>query len=149
MGVSAIILRTMNFAPSFFRRAPQVPRLALSLRRLAREVDAAWPDRETSSDGWIGDAAHLSRQSDHNPDSRFIVHALDVTAAGIRPRALVARAIKHPATEYVIWNERIWSRRYDFDPRGYDGPDPHVSHVHISIKHTRAAEGNRTRWLGT
>lgn len=137
----------MPFERSFFRRSPHVPRLALSLRRLAREVDDAWPHRATSSDGWIGDAAHAARASDHNPDRAGIVHALDITADGVDPHVLVSRVCRHAATEYVIFDGQIRSRRYDFAPRPYDGPDPHTSHVHVSIKHDHRAEHNRTGWL--
>lgn len=137
----------MGFAPSFFTRSPRVPRLALSLRRLAREIDDAWPDRRTSSDGWIGDQAHAARQSDHNPDKSGIVHALDVTSDGVNTPLLIRRIVKHSATEYVIHDGLIWSRRFDMSPRAYDGPDPHTSHVHVSIKHDRRAESNRQTWL--
>jgi len=137
----------MPFEPSFFTRAPATPRLVLSLRRLAREIDHAWPDRATSSDGWIGDASHASRVSDHNPDRNGLVHALDVTAAGVNTPVLINRVTRHPATEYVIHDGMIWSRRFDMKPREYEGPDPHTSHVHVSVRHTRTAERNRTTWL--
>lgn len=137
----------MGFARSFFTRSPETPRLALSLRRLAREVDHAWPNRHTSSDGWIGDSAHASRASDHNPDRRGIVHALDITSAGVDLPILIARVCRHAATEYVISDGEIRSRRHGFYPRPYDGPDPHTSHVHVSIGHTHQAESNRTTWL--
>lgn len=136
----------MPFGASFFRRAPGVPRLALSLRRLAREIDGRWPDRSTSADGWIGDAAHRIRQSDHNPDRSGLVHALDVTCHGIQPALLVRRACLHPATEYVIWDRRIWSRSHDFEERPYEGSNPHESHVHVSVTRSRRAEGNRRSW---
>jgi hypothetical protein len=42
--------------------------LAPSLVALRAELDAKWPRRDRSSDGWIGDAAHSSRASQHNPD---------------------------------------------------------------------------------
>jgi len=64
-------------------------RLAPSLKQLRTEVDVAWPMRSKRSDGWIGDAAHLARTSDHNPDADGIVHALDITAEGINVRRLV------------------------------------------------------------
>jgi hypothetical protein len=35
---------------------------------LRAQVNKRWPTREKASDGWIGDRAHASRKSDHNPD---------------------------------------------------------------------------------
>lgn len=137
----------MGFAPSFFRRAPARPRLARSLRHLAREVDERWPDRPTASDGWIGDDPHSQRVSDHNPDSDGIVHALDVTCRGATAGAIIGAALAHPSTHYVIHAGSIWSRRLDFSPRPYTGPDPHSTHVHVSIRHSNRAERSRARWL--
>lgn len=127
--------------------APVRPRLALSLRILGREVDQAWPDRDRTSDGWIGDEAHQQRESDHNPGADGIVHAIDVTAKGIDPYDLVVAAVVHPATSYVIYRGRIWSRSHQFIGRTYTGTDKHRSHVHISILHTSPAKGTHRRWL--
>ena len=38
------------------------------LVKLRSEFNAIAPDRDKSSDGSIGDAAHQDSQSDHNPD---------------------------------------------------------------------------------
>jgi hypothetical protein len=123
------------------------PRLVPSLRRLRREIDRRWPDRERDSDGWIGDAAHAVRPSDHNPDERGRVHAIDITSDGVDCRYLVWRAIAHPSTEYVIWSNTIWSRSHDFWPRAYYGPNPHLRHMHVSVSHTPRGRRNRRRWL--
>lgn len=128
-------------------RAPTTPRLALSLRRLGDEVDARWPDRSRASDGWIGDQAHRQRFSDHNPDRHGVVHAIDITSAGIDVDELVAAAIAHPATHYVISRGQIWQRINHWQPREYEGTDPHRSHVHVSLMLTTAAERNRIHWL--
>ncbi len=138
----------MPFPESFFRRSPGVPRLAHCLRTLAAEIDAQWPDRETSHDGWIGDRAHASRVSDHNPDRRGVVHALDVTSAGIDPSALVTWAITHPATAYVIFDGQIWSPPRRLSPSVYTGSNPHSQHLHIACRYTRRAERSDLRWLG-
>lgn len=133
--------------PPYGPSAPATPRLALSLRTLFEQVDHLWPHRTKTSDGWIGDAAHLARVSDHNPDARGLVHAIDVTAARIEPWVLVVAACVHPATNYVIFERRIFSRSHQFRGRYYDGADSHHRHVHVSILHTRAAETSRRDWL--
>jgi hypothetical protein len=45
---------------------------------LRGQVNKRWPDRDKRSDGAKGDAAHADRVSDHNPDSKGLVHALDI-----------------------------------------------------------------------
>ena len=45
---------------------------------LQAQVNKRWPNRDKASDGVKGDAAHAARTSDHNPDSRGYVHAMDI-----------------------------------------------------------------------
>lgn len=126
--------------------SPPPPRLARSLRVLWATVDECWPDRSKAVDGWIGDANHAGRISDHNPDSRGIVHALDITSAGIDAWPLVIACCVHPSTRYVIFRGRIFSSTYGFAGRTYTGQDPHHTHVHVSIRHTLLAEQSRRPW---
>lgn len=140
------MLPGVSFEPSFFREAPHKPRLALSLRLLARAVDQRWPTRGTASDGWLGDAAHAARKSDHNPDDHGIVRALDVTRRGIDPRQLITACLNHPSTSYVIFDHTIWSREHDFEPRPYHGTDAHLTHVHVSIRPGDTASASRQGW---
>jgi hypothetical protein len=135
------------FDRTYFRRAPQTPRLVASLRRLARAVDEQWPTRATTSDGWIGDAAHRQRVSDHNPDEQGRVHALDITARGIQPMAVVNAARDHPSTHYVIFNRQIWSRLTEMSARPYEGKDPHTSHVHVSVAQTPRGRLDPAPWV--
>jgi hypothetical protein len=121
--------------------------LAPSLVNLRSEVNRRWPKRSKSSDGWLGDTAHKNRKSEHNPDSKGCVHAIDITAQGIDPRVLISSAIKHPSTWYVIYNGVIYSRTYGFKPKKYTGSNPHKTHIHVSIELTTAAEKSKVRWL--
>jgi peptidoglycan hydrolase-like protein with peptidoglycan-binding domain len=61
-------------------------------------------------------------------------------------RIQVRAAIRHPTTQYVIFNRTIWSRTHTFQPRRYTGTDPHTGHVHISGRHGSAFENNRSAW---
>ena len=121
--------------------------LAQSLVNLRNEVNARWPNRSKASDGWIGDVKHQATTSDHNPDSRGIVHAIDITASGVEMAAIIAALKKHPSVNYFIHKGQIWERSRGFVPRKYTGPDPHLHHIHISILHGVAAENNATPWL--
>lgn len=121
--------------------------LAPALDRLRDEVNAKWPDRSKASDGWIGDAAHSSRTSDHNPNSRGSVNAMDVTAAGIDTDVLIAAAKKHPSVRYIIFNRRIMNRDIgNFRSRPYSGSNPHTKHVHISLYQRSTAEKDPRSW---
>lgn len=126
-----------------------MPYLAPSLDNLRDEVDKRWPNRSKASDGWIGDPAHASRPSDHNPNGRGSVNALDITSRGIDVPALIRAAIKHPSTNYVISRGLIYSRSRGFKPVTYTGSNPHTTHVHVSIVQTRAAEWDNARWFVT
>ena len=57
--------------------------LAPSLAQLRREINARWPNRDKSTDGSVGDLSHAARASDHNPNSRRSVNAIDIDEDGI------------------------------------------------------------------
>lgn len=121
--------------------------LAPSLVRFRREIDQRWPGRSKASDGWLGDAAHAARVSDHNPDAKGEVHAIDVTKDGVDVAAVLKAAIGNPAVWYVIHDGHIWSRTYGWRKKVYNGPNPHRHHIHISIRHDASAEGWAGSWL--
>lgn len=121
--------------------------LAKSLVNLRAEIDARWPSRDRRTDGWIGDADHQTRVSDHNPDSRGIVHAIDVDHDGIDPNAVISACARMDRpTAYVIYNRWIYSRSRDFEPRAYSGTNPHTNHLHISINHGASWEADTWHW---
>lgn len=113
-------------------------RLANSLVRLRDQVNAAYPNRSKASDGWIGDAAHASTPSDHNPNSQGVVNALDLThspATGFDAHALAERlrVNRHPNLRYIISNSRIASAGTGWNWKAYSGSNPHSKHIHISV----------------
>src|SRR5690606_456375 len=114
-------------------------RLAKAIEDLRREVNARWPNRDKTSDGTIGDAAHAGRHSDHNPWLNNTVRAVDSDVDGVDAAWLAEHIRKLGAAGdkrlrkggYVIFNRRItktdwpgWSV--------YNGSNPRTKHVHIS-----------------
>lgn len=127
-------------------------RLALSLAALRSQINAAWPKRSKISDGWIGDKAHASRKSDHNP-LNGVVHALDIThdpANGPDGWALANAllATKDKRISYIISNGKIAAGRGGPNPwvwRKYLGENPHTHHMHISAVEGPIADDS-TAW---
>lgn len=132
-------------------------RLAKSLIVLYDQVRAAAPNAETSSDGSIGDAAHASRASDHNPGGANgrtpgIVRAIDIThdpRDGLDTYALAEhlRKSKNPKILNVISNGRIFSSETSpWQWRTYNGSNPHNHHVHIAVVDDKALYDNEAAW---
>lgn len=125
------------------------PYLATSLATFRATINEQFPNRDKSSDGWIGDAAHAKRKSEHNPDAKGCVHAIDVDiddgdAGRDLRREILSACIGHKAVWYVISNGIIYSRTHGWKARKYTGDNPHTAHVHISILLTESAEKDTT-----
>lgn len=123
--------------------------LAPSLVKLREQVNTRWPNREKTSDGWIGDTSHQARKSDHNPDwdADGIVRAIDVDKDGINVDELLAAVVGDARVAYVIWNRHIWTHAAGWQP--YSGTNAHTAHIHVSIRHTSAAAAGGAWNLGT
>jgi hypothetical protein len=123
------------------------PYEAPSLVRLKKAIDARWPGRDHTSDGWIGDEAHQQRKSDHNPDPvTGVVRARDIDRDGIHVPTVLAAVFIHPTTRYVIHARKIWHHDNRFKPKTYTGANHHDKHIHDSIEHTKAAENSSVPW---
>lgn len=121
--------------------------LAPSLVRLRAEINAAHPNRDKASDGWIGDPAHAGRVSDHNPDSiTGVVRALDIDKDGMDPAEYRRVVLSDHRTEYFIQFGLIYSRRDGFRARIYTGPNRHDAHGHVSIRHGYQWEQDTAPW---
>jgi len=114
-------------------------RLAGSLVTLLAHVNAIAPRRSEASDGDIGNAEHAARASDHNPNDRGVVTAIDITHdsdngcdGSIITEAL--RVSRNPRIKYVIFNRRIFSATVSpWMWRPYSGQNPHTKHFHVSV----------------
>lgn len=133
--------------------------LAPSLVQLRAEVNAAFPKRDKSSDGWIGDPSHAARASGHNPcwtcggDLNGIVRAIDIDVDDGDPgrdlrRMLLNELIGDPRIWYVISNGIIYSRSYGWQARTYTGKNGHFSHLHGEILSTHTAAYDTSKWFG-
>lgn len=137
-------------------------RLCASLALLREEVNTRFPGRDKASDGWIGDAAHATRVSDHNPwvkDDRGVgvVRALDVdsghgsdTRGGLLLADHLVRLARtgHPALGggYVISDRRIASATSAWAWRSYSGSNPHISHTHVSVSLDQSGYDSPRTW---
>jgi hypothetical protein len=139
-------------------------RLAKCIPPLVEEVDERSPHRSKISDGTIGNAAHQSRDSDHNPwvkDGNVgVVTAVDIThdpANGFDSYAFAewlrkrCKAGDENRVKYVISNRRIASATVKpgypaWTWRPYDGENPHTHHVHVSVRSEKKYYDNAGPW---
>lgn len=133
-------------------------RTAHAIDVLRSEINLRWPDRSKVSDGTIGDAAHASRNSDHNPwvqvNGVGVVRAIDITADGIDPGAYAEhlRALGKAGDPrlvpggYVIWNKQIASERQGWAWRPYTGANGHTRHIHLSLSTKPSGFDSRASW---
>lgn len=108
-------------------------RLAKSIERLESEIEEHYPGTTV----WdIGDEAHRSTWSDHNPNECCdVVCAADVKGdGGIDLAAFVRHLIAdpHPNLRYVIFNHKIYERANGFKAKAYSGTSGHEEHAHVS-----------------
>lgn len=128
-----------------------MPRLAKSLVKLRNEINELFPSRKKSSDGWISDAAHRARKSEHNPDADGVVRAIDLThdpKSGADMHIIADYLVrhKHPALWYMIFNGRIASSKNNFKWLHYAGVNPHNKHMHVSVK-GKPFYDNESEWF--
>lgn len=112
--------------------------LVPALVTLRSQFNMTFPHRSKRSDGWIGDPAHASRFSYHNPDRNGWVHALDIThdpANGVDIDRITDELVASRDNRIleIIANDLYWNHK---DPRWveYYGSNEHRQHFHISAK---------------
>lgn len=120
--------------------------VAPAARAALAQANALWPDRNRASDGLIGDAAHRSRRSWHNPsrpdgtpDPDGMVYAFDLThdpAHGCDAHILVTEAVarRDPRVMEAISRGEIWTKARAAEGwRSYRGSNPHDKHAHVTV----------------
>jgi len=121
------------------------PQLSKAASQLREQCDDSFPDRERTSDGWIGDTRHAARKSDHNPDAQGSVRAIDVdrdlNGKGRKPDVMpdlvdqirLAAKSGNKRISYIIFDGKIASSKKAWAWRPYDGINKHNHHAHISF----------------
>jgi len=121
------------------------PRLSKSAIQLREQIDDAFPGRDRTSDGWIGDTRHAARKSDHNPDAQGWVRAIDIdrdlNGKGRKPDLMpdlvdqirLAAKSGDKRVSYIIFDGKIASSKKAWAWRPYDGINKHNHHAHISF----------------
>ena len=125
--------------------------LAKSLEQLRKQVNAAFPNRDKSSDGSVGDLKHSQRKSDHNPNPAGAVTAIDIDRDfndGHDARELVnaLQASKDKRLKYLIFERKITVKGDITQWKPYTGVNAHNHHVHISVSANPALYDDVTEW---
>jgi hypothetical protein len=141
--------------------------LTRGLTAFLAEVNEVFPGRDKTSDGTIGDQAHSSGVSGHNPDrtgnaeyrdgdSKDEVRAIDIDRDLVPGSTIdyaervvqlivqLARAGVYVPFRYVIYKRRIWSSSTGWATRQYTGANAHDKHIHLSGGYSERAD----EWTG-
>lgn len=134
-------------------------RLAKSLVVLFKQIEDRYSDnRDTSSDGTIGDVDHETRRSEHNvrnTSTPGICRALDITndpAHGVVSNDIAHALIasRDPRIDYVISNGQIASSSVSpWKWRTYSGSNKHNRHFHVSVKENPRLYDDAAPWKFT
>jgi hypothetical protein len=133
-------------------------RRAYALDVIRAEIGGRWDGRDIRSDGWIGNAEHAARDSDHNPNDDDVVQAIDVDEHTDKSERSdeVGRwlwdellASQDPRIKFVIYERRMFSsyasRR---GPAWTVGPaSGHTQHLHLSVVDDPKLYDSRVRWF--
>ena len=122
---------------------------------LRAQVDKRWPNRDKRSDGIVGDADHASRTSDHNPDGRGYVHALDLDEdlrgskndnIWLADQLIAYPRMKRAGSErlkYAVYENEIASGTYPLHFWTWRGDNfGHTAHMHVSFTTVGEKDGS-------
>jgi hypothetical protein len=112
-----------------------------------RQATALWPKRKKLSDGLLPSVAHrkLNPNSDHNTGL-----AVDLThdpKNGVDCAELFEKFKEDERVQYLIFNKKIWNRKFaKSGNRPYRGSNPHIKHLHVSIRADKANDTSPWFW---
>jgi hypothetical protein len=124
------------------------PQLCKAGETLRSQINAAYPERDKRSDGWIADARHLAGGvSDHIADKvTGVVRAIDVDRDlhGVsKPdempyladqlRELAKSKADSGRISYIIFDGFIASSKKSWSWRKFVGANQHRHHMHVSF----------------
>lgn len=134
---------------------------------LRTEFNRLAPDRDKTTDGSVGDAAHADSLSDHNPDETGHVpihdadkvnevHAIDVDRdlrlTDMTMEKVVqfllnrCRSGQERRLRYVIYDRRIWKASNSWRQEAYSGSNAHTAHAHFSASYETKHEASTAPW---
>jgi hypothetical protein len=128
-------------------------KLSKAAIQLREQIDDSFPDRDRTSDGWIGDTRHAHRKSDHVPDAEGWVRALDLDRdlfKGSRPDIMpdladqlrvACKSKQEKRISYLIFDGSICSPILNWKWRKYTGANKHTKHMHVSFKKAADNDG--------
>jgi hypothetical protein len=137
--------------------------LVRPLVELTDQLNARFPKRDKKSDGTIGDQAHASGSSSHNPDktgkpewrdgdSKNEVRAKDIdkdlkdTETNTTMEHVVQEWVRLCRNgklwwvRYIIYNGRIWHQKDGYKTRVYTGKNKHKEHAHVTNGFSQKAD---------
>ena len=114
---------------------------------LFAQINERWPSRDKRTDGVIGDYLHQARVSDHNPDKKGWVHAMDIDKDlrgdpsdmdTFMDQLLEYARTKQPGSDRlknIVYKDKVASGTYanEFWVWRYDASLDHFDHGHISF----------------
>jgi hypothetical protein len=123
---------------------------------LKSQVDSRWPNRDRASDGIKGDSNHADRPSDHNPDSRGLVHAIDIDEdlrgsrndnRWLADQMIAYARMRRAGSERfknIVYENQVASGTYaDHYWTWRNGSFGHEKHIHTSFSTTGQNDGMR------
>lgn len=136
------------------------------MRNLLNQINDAFPNRDRTSDGIIGDYAHTQEKSGHNPDDTTAdnaewdgdsdnipeVRAIDIDSDLGNPFVTMQNLVDWindlpgigGVIRYDIYNRKIYRSSTGFDVETYTGSSAHTEHAHFSGAYSQTSDNNTT-----